>query len=96
MPELATNVLSHGDDLDILRRHLPAAGLDRACGCIRHSTTPVTSECIGRGDLGGCDPVLGDSTERCHELRHHVQGLDAGESHAGLIGLCSSADVDVV
>jgi site-specific DNA-methyltransferase (adenine-specific) len=28
MPELGTNVLYYGDNLDILRRYLPAAGID--------------------------------------------------------------------
>jgi site-specific DNA-methyltransferase (adenine-specific) len=28
MPDLATNVLGYGDDLDILRRYLPAATVD--------------------------------------------------------------------
>ncbi len=51
---------------------------------------------IGRGELGGRDPVLGDNTERGDELRHDVQRVDTGEGHAGLIGLRSSADVDVV
>ena len=28
MPDLATDVLSYGDNLDILRRYLPAAAVD--------------------------------------------------------------------
>jgi site-specific DNA-methyltransferase (adenine-specific) len=28
MPELATNLLSYGDNLDILRRYLPDAAVD--------------------------------------------------------------------
>jgi hypothetical protein len=28
MTELATNVLSYGDNLDILRRYMPATGID--------------------------------------------------------------------
>jgi hypothetical protein len=28
MPGLATNILSYGDDLDILRRYLPDAAVD--------------------------------------------------------------------
>ena len=28
MPDLATNVLSYGDNLDILRRYLPDAAVD--------------------------------------------------------------------
>ncbi len=28
MPDLATSVLSYGDNLDILRRHLPDASVD--------------------------------------------------------------------
>ena len=28
MPDLATNILSYGDTLDILRRYLPAASVD--------------------------------------------------------------------
>ena len=29
MPQLATNVLYYGDNLDILRRYLPDASVDR-------------------------------------------------------------------